>query len=59
MELTDYFEAIGEDKIDEVWYLQRYAEGWGDGGFVERVHERDCIDAPVYETDAGPGFILL
>lgn len=52
IELTDYFEEIGEDKIDEVWYLQRYAEGWGDGGFVERVHERDCIDAPVYETDA-------
>ena len=59
MELTDYFEAIGEDKIDEVWYLQRYAEGWGNGGFVERVHERDCIDAPVYETDAGLGFIFV
>ena len=56
MELTDYFEEIGEDKIDEVWYLQRYAEGWGDGGFVERVHERDCIDAPGYETDAGTGW---
>jgi len=59
MELTDYFEEIGEDKIDEVWYLQRYAEGWGEGGFVERVHERDCIDVPVYETDAGTGWLFF
>lgn len=50
MELEEYFEEIGEDKIDEVWYLQRYAEGWG-SGFVERIHERDCIDAPAYNTD--------
>ena len=27
MELEDYFEEIGEQKIEEIWYLQRYAEG--------------------------------
>ena len=35
MELEEYFEEIGEQKIEEIWYLQRYAEGWG-GGWQER-----------------------
>ena len=36
MELEDYFEEIGEQKIEEIWYLQRYAEGWG-SGWQERL----------------------
>jgi len=51
MELEDYFEEIGEQKIEEIWYLQRYAEGWG-SGWQERTHERDCIDRPQYQTDS-------
>ena len=50
IELEDYFEEIGEQKIEEIWYLQRYVEGWGTG-FVERQHERDCIENPQYQTD--------
>lgn len=50
MELEEYFEEIGEQKIDEIWYLQRYAEGWG-SGWQERQHERECIDPPQYQTD--------
>jgi len=30
--------------VDEVYYLQRYSEGWEDGKWTERVDERDCID---------------
>lgn len=50
MELEEYFEEIGEQKIEEIWYLQRYAEGWG-SGWQERHHERDCIDPQQYQTD--------
>ena len=39
MELEDYFEEIGEQKIEEIWYLQRYAEGWG-SGWQERLDWR-------------------
>ena len=31
-------------KIDEVYYLQRYAEGWENGKWTERWDIRDCID---------------
>lgn len=51
LELTDYFEEIGEEKVDEIWYLQNYAEGWG-GKWEEKVHERECINQPVYQTDS-------
>lgn len=55
MELEDYFEEIGEQKIEEIWYLQRYAEGWG-SGWQERTHERDCIEPQQYQTGADKKF---
>ncbi|XP_078490161.1 fut13 protein [Ciona intestinalis] len=51
MEYEDYIEEVGEAVIDELWYLQNYAEGWSSGTWEEKMHERDCIDNPVYETD--------
>jgi len=50
LELTDYFEEIGEEKVEEIWYLQNYKEGWG-GKWEEKMHERDCIESPAYQTD--------
>ena len=50
IEYEDYIEEIGEAKIDEVWYLQRYAEGWN-GEWEEKIHERPCLDAEAYYTD--------
>lgn len=51
MEYEDYIEEIGEPKIDEVWYLQNYAEGWTSGSWVDKMHERPCIDQPVYNSE--------
>lgn len=51
MEFEDYVEERGEPVVDEVWYLQGYAEGWSDGKFEEKIHERPCIDNPVYESE--------
>lgn len=51
IEYEDYIEEIGEPKVDEVWYLQRYKEGWKDGHFEEKIEERECNDPAVYETD--------
>ena len=41
--------------MDEIWYLQGYAEGWG-GRWEEKIHERDCIDRPAYQTDVDRKF---
>merc|ERR1712066_351881 len=41
--------------IDDVWYLQAYAEGWGEK-FEEKNDDRDCIDAPVYQSNADKTF---
>ena len=51
MEFEDFVEENGGAVIDEVWYLQRYAEGWTDGKWEERMHERECVDSPVYFSD--------
>ena len=58
LELTDYFEEIGEEKVDEIWYLQNYEEGWG-SGWQERIHERDCINQPAYQTDREKSGLVL
>ncbi|CAK8690674.1 GDP-fucose protein O-fucosyltransferase 2-like [Clavelina lepadiformis] len=50
MEYEDYIEEVGEPMIEEVWYLQGYAEGWTSGEWVEKIHERPCIDTLAYES---------
>ena len=39
---------MGEEVIEEVYYLQRYAEGWTDGKWEQRMDIRDCIDRVPY-----------
>nr|CAB3264994.1 fut13 protein precursor [Phallusia mammillata] len=51
IEYDDYVEEIGDAKVDEIWYLQRYEEGWSSGNWEDKMHERPCIDQPVYESE--------
>ena len=41
--------AIGKPEIEEVYYLQRYKEGWKDGKWEEKMDERDCIENTGFE----------
>ena len=51
IEFEDFVKETGESGIDEILYLQEYAEGWEDGHWEEKVDDRDCIDRPVYYKD--------
>ena len=42
-----------EENIEHVWYLQAYAEGWGEK-FEEKYDDRDCISSPPYHTHFSP-----
>ncbi|GIY51518.1 GDP-fucose protein O-fucosyltransferase 2 [Caerostris darwini] len=48
IELEDFLDENGY-KIDALYYLQHYAEGWSDNGWEERFDIRDCIESPPYE----------
>ena len=51
IEFEDFVKEIGEPAIDEIIYLQKYAEGWTDGKWEEKIDDRDCIDRPLYHKD--------
>jgi peptide-O-fucosyltransferase len=48
MDFEDFVKEIGGHGIDEIIHLQRYAEGWKDGVWEEKIDDRPCIDNPVY-----------
>ena len=50
MEFDEYVEEVGEPVVEEIWYLQNYAEGWTPGKWEEKMHERPCIDPPAYQS---------
>ncbi|XP_077864434.1 GDP-fucose protein O-fucosyltransferase 2-like isoform X2 [Saccoglossus kowalevskii] len=52
IEFEQFLKETGQSKIDELYYLQRYKEGWTDGKWEEKLDERDCIDTPVYKKDS-------
>lgn len=52
MEYEDYVSERGKPEIDEVWYLQRYAEGYNFENWENKAHERACIETPVYDADS-------
>ncbi|XP_033105806.1 GDP-fucose protein O-fucosyltransferase 2-like isoform X2 [Anneissia japonica] len=56
IEFTDYLKEIGKPEIEEVYTLQRYAEGWTNGKFEEKYDERECIDRPAYNAKEGGRF---
>lgn len=49
IEFEDYLTAMGKEVIEEVYYLQRYKEGWTDGKWEQKVDERECIDRNPYQ----------
>ena len=51
IEFEEFVRETGEEAIDEILYLQGYAEGWKDGHWEEKIDDRDCIDRPVYHKD--------
>lgn len=51
MEFEDYLAVMGEEVIDEVYYLQRYKEGWKDGKWEQKMDLRECIDQVPYHQD--------
>lgn len=51
IEFEDFVKETGEPALDEILYLQGYAEGWKDGHWEEKIDDRDCIDRPVYHKD--------
>ncbi|XP_068743866.1 GDP-fucose protein O-fucosyltransferase 2-like isoform X1 [Montipora capricornis] len=51
IEFEDFVKETGTPGIEEIWYLQGYAEGWKDGHWEEKVDDRDCIDRPIYHKD--------
>ncbi|XP_029190508.1 GDP-fucose protein O-fucosyltransferase 2-like [Acropora millepora] len=51
IEFEDFIHETGSPRIDEILYLQGYAEGWKDGHWEEKVDARDCIDRPIYFKD--------
>ncbi|GFU28407.1 GDP-fucose protein O-fucosyltransferase 2 [Nephila pilipes] len=48
MELDEFITDNGY-KIESLYYLQHYAEGWTDNGWEERYDVRECIESPPYE----------
>ncbi|KFM60123.1 GDP-fucose protein O-fucosyltransferase 2, partial [Stegodyphus mimosarum] len=48
MELDDFLDDHGF-KIDVIYYLQHYAEGWTDDRWEERADIRDCIESHPYQ----------
>ena len=42
-----FIALTGNNQIDKMFILQRYAEGWEDGKFEEKIDLRDCLD-PVH-----------
>ncbi|XP_013395968.2 GDP-fucose protein O-fucosyltransferase 2 isoform X2 [Lingula anatina] len=51
MEYKDFIKMSGGAVIEEVYYLQRYKEGWKDGKWEERMDIRDCLDQNYYHKD--------
>lgn len=50
IEFEDYLKAIGKKEIDEVYYLQRYKEGWTK--WEEKIDIRECVDPPRYRKES-------
>ncbi|XP_015925104.2 GDP-fucose protein O-fucosyltransferase 2 isoform X2 [Parasteatoda tepidariorum] len=47
IELHEFLNEHGP-AIDDLYYLQHYAEGWTNGAWEERANIRECIEPPPY-----------
>ncbi|VDD84940.1 unnamed protein product [Enterobius vermicularis] len=48
IEFQDFLQEINHDGIDEVAYLQAYAEGWTSGNYEIKFDRRPCIQGHQY-----------
>ncbi|VDM27182.1 unnamed protein product [Toxocara canis] len=48
VEFEQYLKDTNNDDIDEVIYLQGYAEGWSNGHYEIKYDKRECIDGNKY-----------
>ena len=53
IEFDDFLKMKKEPVIDEIYYLQRYKEGWKNGNWEERMDIRDCIDRTGFVEEDG------
>ncbi|XP_071156265.1 GDP-fucose protein O-fucosyltransferase 2-like isoform X3 [Mytilus edulis] len=51
IEFEDYLTVMGEEVVEEIYYLQRYKEGWTNGKWEEKMDIRECIDRVPYQKD--------
>ncbi|CAG2221080.1 POFUT [Mytilus edulis] len=51
IEFEDYLKVMGEEVVEEIYYLQRYKEGWTNGKWEEKMDIRECIDRVPYQKD--------
>lgn len=51
IEFETYLKRIGKPEIEEVYYLQRFAEGWTDGKWEEKLEVRPCIENGRYRKN--------
>ena len=51
IEFETYLREIGKPEIEEVYYLQRFAEGWSNGKWEEKLEERPCIENGRYKKN--------
>ncbi|VDI04160.1 peptide-O-fucosyltransferase, partial [Mytilus galloprovincialis] len=49
IEFEDYLTVMGEEVVEEIYYLQRYKEGWTNGKWEEKMDIRECIDRVPYQ----------
>ncbi|XP_076458289.1 GDP-fucose protein O-fucosyltransferase 2-like isoform X2 [Babylonia areolata] len=49
IEFEEFLKLLPEPVIDELYYLQNYAEGWTD--FEDKMDVRDCIENPYRRGD--------
>ena len=50
MEFEDYVKKVESPHVDEVYYLQRYKEGWS-GKWEEKMKICECVDESRYRLD--------
>lgn len=51
MEFEDYLKKVDKPHVQEVYYLQRFKEGWS-GKWEEKMKICDCVDEPRYYQDS-------
>ncbi|CAH1798259.1 unnamed protein product, partial [Owenia fusiformis] len=44
IEMEEYISVIGKPEVEEMYYLQRFKEGWNGGKWEEKLERRECLE---------------